>query len=219
MKGIFWPMNGLQYHSETKERQGFSVNIPWKRRKEVDWSYFHFCWFGNAFLWCGTQISPEDCARSFIIKVNPVEIWPNSTITIAIPPASASLFITIMRISIPGTKSEIPVKTEGIRGHSLICFKTNKKRKESALGSCWRLRSVKLDVCDKTNKRTNRQNKTKKKQQQSKQKTSRTRLNLCSSYMLLRWNRYLLAYKSWTFNWLTILFDEVGKLKVSKLDS
>ena len=134
MKGIFWPMNGLQYHSETKERQGFSVNIPWKRRKEVDWSYFHFCWFGNAFLWCGTQLSPEDCARSFIIKVNPVEIWPNTTISIAIPPASASLFITIMRISIPGTKSEIPVKTEGIRGHSLICFKTKKKKKRISIG-------------------------------------------------------------------------------------
>ena len=207
MKGIFWPMNGLQYHSETKERQGFSVNIPWKRRIEVDWSYFHFCWFGKAFLWCGTQTSPVECARSFIIKVNPVEIWQNRTINISIPPASAYLFITIMRISIPGTKSEIPVKTEGIRGHILICFKTKKRRKESALGSCWRLRSVKLDVCNKTNKRTNRQSKTKKKQQQqqSKQKTSRTRLNLCSSYMLLRWNRYLLAYKSWTFNWLTII--------------
>ena len=208
MKGIFWPTNGLQYHSETKERQGFSVNIPWKRRKEVDWSYFHFCWFGNAFLWCGTQLSPVDCARNFIIKVNPVEIWPNSTITIAIPPASASLFITIMRISIPGTKSEIPVKTEGIRGHSLICFKTKKKKKRISIGimltpskrQAWCLWQNK-----QTNKQTKKNKKKKQQQQQSKQKTSRTRLNLCSSYMLLRWNGYLLAYKSWNFNWLTII--------------
>ena len=208
MKGIFWPMNGLQYHSETKERQGFSVNIPWKRRKEVDWSYFHFCWFGNAFLWCGTQISPEDCARSFIIKVNPVEIWPNSTITIAIPPASASLFITIMRISIPGTKSEIPVKTEGIRGHSLICFKTKKKEEKNQHwdhADAFEVSSL-MSVTKQTNEQTDKtKQKKKQQQQQSKQKTSRTRLNLCSSYMLLRWNRYLLAYKSWTFNWLTII--------------
>ena len=208
MKGIFWPMNGLQYHSETKERQGFSVNIPWKRRKEVDWSYFHFCWFGNAFLWCGTQLSPEDCARSFIIKVNPVEIWPNTTISIAIPPASASLFITIMRISIPGTKSEIPVKTEWIRGHSLICFKTKKKEEKNQHWDhvdAFEVSSL-MSVTKQTNEQTD---KTKQKQQQqqqkSKQKTSRTRLNLCSSYMLLRWNRHLLAYKSWTFNWLTII--------------
>ena len=205
MKGIFWPMNGLQYHSETKERQGFSVNIPWKRRKEVDWSYFHFCWFGNAFLWCGTQISPEDCARSFIIKVNPVEIWPNSTISIAIPPASASLFITIMRISIPGTKSEIPVKTEWIRGHSLICFKTKKKKKRISIGIML-TPSKRQAWCLWQNKQTNKQTKqNKKNNNKANKKTSRTRLNLCSSYMLLRWNRYLLAYKSWTFNWLTII--------------
>ena len=205
MKSIFWSMNGLQYHSEMKERQGFSVNIPWKRRKEVDWSYFHFCWFGNAFLWCGTQISPEDCARSFIIKVNPVEIWPNTTISIAIPPASASLFITIMRISIPGTKSEIPVKTEGIRGHSLICFKTKKKKKRISIGIML-TPSKRQAWCLWQNKQTNKQTKqNKNNNNKANKKTSRTRLNLCSSYMLLRWNRYLLAYKSWTFNWLTII--------------
>ena len=211
MKGIFWPMNGLQYHSETKERQGFSVNIPWKRRKEVDWSYFHFCWFGNAFLWCGTQISPVDCARSFIIKVNPVEIWPNSTITIAIPPASASLFITIMRISIPGTKNLIPVRTEGIKGRSLICLKKKKKKPKNEKNQHWDHAdafeaSSLMSVTKQTNEQTDKtKQKKKQQQQQSKQKTSRTRLNLCSSYMLLRWNRYLLAYKSWTFNWLTII--------------
>ena len=53
----------------------------------------------------------------------------NSTFnTAAIPPASATSLSTINRISIPGTKNEIPVGTEGIRGNGGICFKTEQKK-------------------------------------------------------------------------------------------
>ena len=137
MKGILWPTNALQYQWETKRKKTvFSQYTKKKKRKEVHWSYFHFCWFGNAFLWYGTQLTPIDSGRGFIIKVKTVEIWPNSTITVDIPPALASLFISIMGISIPGTENEIPARTEGMKGCSLICSKTKQKRNEWAVKSC-----------------------------------------------------------------------------------
>ena len=74
-----------------------------------------------------------------------------------------------MRISVPGTKREIPMTTEGIIDHSLTCSKTNQKRNESALGSCWHLGSAKLDVCAKqTNEQTPNKNQNEQKRKQNK---------------------------------------------------
>ena len=114
MKGILSPMNALQYHSETKRRV-FSqyTERKKKRRKEEKKKrrkeekkkrsrvvLFFFCRFRNVFLWYGTKLTPIDSRRGFIIKVKTVEIRPNSTITVGIPRASASLH----RICISGNE-------------------------------------------------------------------------------------------------------------------
>ena len=59
--------------------------------------------------------------------LNLVEIWPDSTVTITIPPASASLFITIMRISIPGTKTWF---LWGPKESKIAVSSVSKKKKE-----------------------------------------------------------------------------------------
>ena len=54
----------------------------------------------------------------------------NSTFSaiIVIAPASSSIFSTISRNLIPGTKNEISERTEGVTGNGGICFKTEQKK-------------------------------------------------------------------------------------------
>ena len=96
----------MLYNNTQKQKEGFSVNIPKERRKEEKKKrrkeekkkrrkrsrvvLFFFCWFRNVFLWYGTQLTPIDSRRGFIIKVK----------TVGIPQASASLH----RICISGNE-------------------------------------------------------------------------------------------------------------------
>ena len=150
-----------------------------KKKKRSRLVLFSFLLIWECFPLVRYSTYSSRCARGFIIKVKPVEIWPDSTVTITIPPASASLFITIMRISISGTKNLIPVRTEGIKDRSLICFKKKKRKRKSEKNQHWdHANAFEASSLMFVTKQTNVQTKQNKKTKRTKNNQNKTQFKL-----------------------------------------